>query len=71
MMKKNLPKNLHYFRMINGFSMASLAQASSVSKKAICDIEAGKTKPHPSTVQKLAKALGVRIVDFYKPVLFQ
>ena len=40
-------------------SQRELAQASGVSATTIVNIELGKIRPHPSTLRKLAGALGV------------
>jgi transcriptional regulator with XRE-family HTH domain len=40
-------------------SQKELAAKAHVSNKTIVDIETGKIRPHPSTLRKLARALGV------------
>jgi DNA-binding XRE family transcriptional regulator len=40
-------------------SQQDLAELAGVSKTTIVGIEAGRIHPHPSTVRKLAAALGV------------
>jgi DNA-binding XRE family transcriptional regulator len=36
-----------------------LAAQANVAQKTIVDIETGKIRPHPTTIRKLAAALGV------------
>lgn len=51
--------NLKRARLRRAMSQRNLAEASGVSQKSITDIENGKREPYPSTVRKLATALGV------------
>ncbi len=41
------------------WSQKELAAKAGVSNKTIADIEQGKIRPHPATLRKLARALGV------------
>ena len=41
-------------------SQKELATKAGVSNRTIVDIEAGRVRPHPATLRKLARALGVR-----------
>jgi transcriptional regulator with XRE-family HTH domain len=52
-------------RLRTGATMSQddLAEASGVSKKTIARIETGKHAPHPTTIQRLAMALKVRVDD--------
>lgn len=50
---------LRELRAEHVFSQKDLADASGVSKTTIVQIEAGRIRPHPSTVRKLAAALGL------------
>jgi transcriptional regulator with XRE-family HTH domain len=40
-------------------SQKELAAKARVSNKTIVDIETGRIRPHPATLRKLARALGV------------
>ena len=40
-------------------SQRELAQLAGVSPTTVINIEAGKIQPHPSTLRKLAEALGI------------
>jgi transcriptional regulator with XRE-family HTH domain len=48
-------------------SVRELAGLSGVHYVTISELERGKRAAHPSTVRKLANALGVRPVDLYTP----
>ena len=50
-------------RRSKGFSQRSLAEAANVSPSSIYEIENGRRKANPSTLRKLADALGVEIAD--------
>ena len=49
------------FRLEAGMSLKGLASAAGVAHDTVMDIEAGKRTPHPTTVKKLADALGVSV----------
>ena len=54
------PQKLRQLREDRAYSLRELAELSGLSQNAIWLIEAGRrTRPYPSTVRKLAKALGV------------
>jgi len=48
-------------------SLRELAARSGVGASAISEIERGLRQPHPSTIRKLAAALGVEPRDLLKP----
>ena len=50
-------------RRSKGFSQRSLAEVADMSPSSIYEIEVGRRKPNPSTLRKLAGALGVEVVD--------
>jgi transcriptional regulator with XRE-family HTH domain len=50
-------------RRSRGLSQRALASAAEVSPSSIYEIEVGRRKPNPSTLRKLAGALGVEVVD--------
>ena len=52
---------LRRLRLESGLSLRALALAAGVSHDTAMEIEAGRRAPHPSTVKKLADALGVRV----------
>ncbi len=57
------PTELQKARRDKGLSLAKLAQISGVSKLTIIKIEARKTVPQTSTLQKLANALGINLEE--------
>jgi transcriptional regulator with XRE-family HTH domain len=46
-------------RLKRAISQRKLADAAGMSQKAIADLETDRGEPHPSTLAKLANALGV------------
>jgi len=54
---------LRVYRDLRGMTQQQLADASSVNRVQIADIEAGRKKGSVDTVKKLADALGVSIDD--------
>lgn len=63
---KSLTKTLKNERKGQNLSHEKLADLSGVSRQAIGKIEAGERMPTIYTVHKLAKALGLSLVDFVK-----
>ena len=47
-------------------SQRQLAERARVSQATIVKIERGDARPHPSTLRKLAEALGVEPEEFYE-----
>lgn len=47
-------------------SQSDLAEKAGVSKTTIIKIEQGKISPHPTTIRKLAAALGVEASDLMR-----
>jgi transcriptional regulator with XRE-family HTH domain len=50
-------------RRLRGFSQRALAEESGVSPATIYELENGRREPNPSTLRKLAGALGVEVAD--------
>jgi transcriptional regulator with XRE-family HTH domain len=50
-------------RRSRGLSQRALARVADMSPSSIYEIETGRRKPNPSTLRKLAAALGVEVVD--------
>jgi transcriptional regulator with XRE-family HTH domain len=46
-----------------GLSIAALARKAGVLRRTVADAEAGRTIPYPTTVRKLARALGIEAGD--------
>ncbi len=57
-------KNLKYYRLKKNMSMKDLAEAIGVTSMAISNYESGKRQPEIEMINKLAEALGVKVVDF-------
>jgi transcriptional regulator with XRE-family HTH domain len=61
------PLRLRELREERGFSQHSLAEESGVGRSTIAALEAGERGAHPNTVHALAGALGVTVLDLYRP----
>ena len=60
-------EELRRLRKLKGLSQQDLAALSEVSQYTITEIETGRRPdPRPSTLRKLAKALGVEVADFFR-----
>lgn len=57
------PEKLKAARKAKVYSLQDLARYSGVHRQTIYNLEAGRRKPHPATVRKLADALGVDPLD--------
>jgi transcriptional regulator with XRE-family HTH domain len=53
-------------RRQRGWSQKDLAEESGVGQDTISGIESGRHEPRPSTLRKLADALGVEVADFFR-----
>jgi transcriptional regulator with XRE-family HTH domain len=58
-------ETLKEIRRRHGLSQVDLSKRSGVAQNTISDIETGRRDPRPSTMRKLAKALGAKVEDFY------
>jgi transcriptional regulator with XRE-family HTH domain len=61
------PLRLRELREERGYSQHSLAEKSGVGRSTIAALEAGERGAHPNTVHALAGALGVTVLDLYRP----
>jgi transcriptional regulator with XRE-family HTH domain len=61
------PLRLRELREERGFSQHGLAEESGVGRSTIAALEAGERGAHPNTVHALAGALGVEVLDLYRP----
>lgn len=55
-------------RVRQGLSQEDLAHISGTGVMTISGIENGRHRPRPSTLRKLANALGCRVQDLFPPV---
>jgi len=53
-------------RRRKGWSQKDLAEESGVGQDTISGLESGRHEPRPSTLRKLADALGVEVADFFR-----
>jgi transcriptional regulator with XRE-family HTH domain len=59
-------RELREIRLRRGLSQADLTAVTGVAEFTISEIESGKrANPRPSTLRKLAQALGVEVADLY------
>lgn len=66
----DLGERFRQIRQSRGFTLATLSEKSSVSLNTLSLIENGKTSPSVSTLQQVARAMRISIVDFFqKPSL--
>jgi transcriptional regulator with XRE-family HTH domain len=61
------PLRLRELREERGLSQYGLAEKSGVGRSTIAALEAGKRGARPGTVHALARALGVTVLDLYRP----
>ncbi len=59
-------ENLKRLREDRGLSQPRLAERSGVPQPTISNIENDRREPHASTMRKLAAALGVEVVEFFR-----
>lgn len=59
-------EKLKKFRKERGLSLRALAEKSGISKSTLNDIETGKSNPSVETLAKIAKALDIKISDFFR-----
>jgi len=55
-----MAKRLRQFRNERGLSQRSLAEKAGISREYLARLEAGRQDPTLSTLEKLARALGVK-----------
>lgn len=58
---KKLAENMRKIRMRKKMSQGDICRALGVDRAYISNIESGKQNPTLSTIEKIAKALGVKI----------
>jgi len=67
-LKKNLGKNIKFFRFRRQLSQADLAEKAKISITSLSDIERGNNFPQAKTLCNLAQALDVEIWSLFKGV---
>ena len=58
---------IRYLRELKGLSLVDVSERSGVTVAALSRIERGLSKPRPSTLQKIAQALGVSVEELWTP----
>jgi transcriptional regulator with XRE-family HTH domain len=61
-----LARALPEWRRINGLSQDALAESADVSPVTVMSIENEHHMPRPSTLRRIAQALGIEVKDLYK-----
>jgi transcriptional regulator with XRE-family HTH domain len=61
------PLRLRELREERGFSQYGLAEESGVGRSTIAALEVGERGAQPNTVHALARALGVTVLELYRP----
>jgi transcriptional regulator with XRE-family HTH domain len=64
--RRMVGERLAELREQKALTLRDLEEASGVGADAISKIENGHRKPRPSTLRKLARALGVEVEDFFR-----
>src|SRR5215213_9901882 len=62
-MTEDQTTKLEKIRLEKGFSQRALAEKSGVSSATVYELENWRRKPNPSTLRKLAEALGVEVKE--------
>lgn len=62
-----MPVLLRHWRERRGYSVRELARRASVGYVTIVRIENGQMSPTVAMLEKLAKALGITVRDFFPP----
>ena len=63
---QKLAENLKRIRTEKGISQGDIVKSTGIDKAMISNIENEKTNPPLATIAKLAKALGVSVVELMK-----
>jgi transcriptional regulator with XRE-family HTH domain len=62
-----LSGNLKKLRKYREWSQTELAKKANISMNFLSEIECGHKWPYPETLQSLAEALGVEVLEFFRP----
>jgi transcriptional regulator with XRE-family HTH domain len=62
----DIGERIRELRTLMGWSQRDLAEIAATNPDTVSNIEAGRHKPRPSTLRKIAGALQVEVADFYK-----
>jgi transcriptional regulator with XRE-family HTH domain len=67
MLEEPMPNRLKEWRTRRVMTQKDLAEKSGVAETVISRIESGLQKPRPSTIRKLAEALGIKPEELLDP----
>ena len=62
----SLAKQIAALRKAKGMTQERLADAASIDRVALANIETGKRRPTVTTVYRLSSAMGVHVSEFFK-----
>lgn len=65
MRRKTIAEAVQHLRAVKGLSQRELAERAGVGQVLIARLELDQTDPRLSTLEKLAEALGIGLVDFF------
>jgi transcriptional regulator with XRE-family HTH domain len=65
MRRRTIAEAVKHWRAVRGLSQRELAERADVGQVLIARLELGQTDPRLSTLEKLAEALGIRMVDLF------
>ena len=58
-------ERVRFERVMHGMSQRDLAKAAKVSSSSVYEIENSRRQPNPSTLRKIADALGIEIRELF------
>jgi transcriptional regulator with XRE-family HTH domain len=61
-----LGKRIRFYRKLNSFTQEKLAEKSELAPSYLSDVERGRENISLDTIQRIAKALGVRLRDLFE-----
>jgi transcriptional regulator with XRE-family HTH domain len=64
--QEKIGTNVRYWRARRALTQGQLAEAAGLTLSTVNRIERGITKPHPTTIHKLAVALGVGVEEILR-----
>jgi Zn-dependent peptidase ImmA (M78 family)/DNA-binding XRE family transcriptional regulator len=67
MSNQNIAANLLRLRLAKGLTHQAVAEAAGITRAAYAAIESGKTNPRTTTLQNIAKAIDVKLIDLLTP----
>jgi transcriptional regulator with XRE-family HTH domain len=62
----NIGANIRRFRLMSGLTQTELAEKAGLTQDTVSAAETSRHAPRPGTMRKLARALDLAVVDFYR-----